>query len=260
MESAKTYFSPINNLVQINRLFVFQIIAHLSVVPMIVYGQAQHYAIAFAVYFFTGCIGMSGTYHRLLSHRSYQAPRWWEYLGTVLATLGGTGSSIAWCAVHREHHRFTDTDRDPHSPEHQGFWRVQFFSMFHAPHVRYVADLLRSKFHQRMHKWYWAVHAAYAAVLYAVDPFAMVYAWLFPSFVLWHAGSSINTLSHWWGWQDHTTKDSSTNHWLNGVLMWGEGWHNNHHADPMNWRFGQTWWQIDVTAWVIKLMGFRTAK
>jgi stearoyl-CoA desaturase (delta-9 desaturase) len=42
--------------------------------------------------------------------------------------------------------------------------------------------------------------------------------------------------------------------------MWGEGWHNNHHADPMNWRFGQKWWQIDVTAYIIKLMRFKTTK
>ena len=245
---------------KINNLFVFQCLTHLSLLPLIVYGQWYHYIIAFVVYFFTGCVGMSGTYHRLLSHKSYVAPKWWEYLGTILATIGGTGSSIAWCAVHREHHRFTDTDKDPHSPHAKGFLKVQFLSMFHQPNVRYVPDLLRSSFHVNMHKYYWAVHIVYASILYIIDPFALVYAWLVPSFILWHAGSSINTFSHTVGWQDYETKDTSTNHPILGILMWGEGWHNNHHAFPADYRFGKKWWQIDTTRYLIELVKIKNEK
>jgi stearoyl-CoA desaturase (delta-9 desaturase) len=241
-----------------NRLFIFQIITHLSVVPMLMYGELNHYLIAWLVFFFTGSIGMSGTFHRLLSHKSYVAPKWWEYFGTLCATLGGTGSSIGWCAVHREHHRFTDTERDPHCPHHHGVWWVQFLSMFHVPHVRYVPDLLRSHFHMSVHKYYWAIHLVYATICYVIEPFAVVYMWLFPSFVLWHAGSSINTLSHMLGWQDHDSDDTSTNHWLTGIFMWGEGWHNNHHATPTQMNFGEKWWQIDVTYYVLKLFRFKS--
>lgn len=237
---------------KINLLFVFQIITHLSLIPMFVYGTWHHWLIAFFVYFLTGSIGMSGTYHRLLSHKSYKAPKWWEYLGTLFATLGGTGSSIAWCAVHREHHRFTDTDNDPHSPHHQGFLKVQFLSMFHNVNIRYVPDLLRSNFHTNMHKYYWLIHLVYAVILYGIDPFAIVYAYLVPSFILWHAGSSINTFSHTVGWQDYETKDTSTNHPVLGILMWGEGWHNNHHAFPADYKFGRKWWQIDITRYIIE--------
>ena len=186
---------------------------------MIIYGSWYHWLIAFFVYFLTGSIGMSGTYHRLLSHKSYKAPNWWVYLGTTLATLGGTGSSIAWCSVHREHHRFTDTDKDPHCPHHLGFFKVQFLSMFHDVNLKYVPDLLRSNFHLAMHKYYWLIHAIYAAILWNIDPFALVYAWLVPAVILWHAGSSINTFSHSVGWQDHQTKDTSTNHWFNGIII-----------------------------------------
>jgi fatty-acid desaturase len=237
---------------KINLLFVFQIITHASVIPMIIYGVWYHWLIAFFVYFLTGSIGMSGTYHRLLSHKSYQAPKWWEYFGTLLATIGGTGSSIAWCAVHREHHRYTDTDKDPHSPHHQGFLKVQFLSMFYDVNIRYVPDLLRSRFHHNMHKFYWIIHLSWATVLYLLDPFAVIYAYLVPSVILWHAGSSINTFSHIVGWQDYKTKDTSTNHPVLGILMWGEGWHNNHHAFPADYRFGRKWWQIDITRYIIE--------
>jgi stearoyl-CoA desaturase (delta-9 desaturase) len=79
-----------------------------------------------------------------------------------------------------------------------------------------------------------------------------VYAWLVPAVILWHAGSSINTFSHLIGWQDHQTKDTSTNHWFNGIIMWGEGWHNNHHAFPADYRFGKKWYEIDITAYIIE--------
>ena len=242
---------------KINWLFAFQIFTHLSVILMLIYGTPIHYLYTWIVFFFTGALGMSGTYHRLLSHKSYEPPKWWIYLGTLFGTLGGTGSSIAWCAVHREHHRFTDTEKDPHSPHHHGFWRVQFLSMFHNPHVKYVPDLLRSSFHINMHKYYWLIHAFYALALYTIDPFALVYAWLFPSFILWHAGSSINTWSHAIGWQNHDSNDTSTNHWLTGIFVWGEGWHNNHHFNPAQMRFGEKWYQIDITYYTLRLLGFK---
>lgn len=242
----------------INWLFVYQIITHLSIIPMIIYGQWYHYAAAFIVYFFTGAVGMSGTYHRFLSHRSYIAPKWWEYFGSLCGTIGGTGSTIAWCAVHREHHRYTDTNKDPHSPHDQGIFRVQFLSMFHEPNVRYVPDLLRNRFHIILHKNYWLVHFIFAVMIYTLfDWFGLIYLYLFPNLILWHAGSSINTLSHILGTQDYKTNDSSKNHWFTGIFVWGEGWHNNHHYNPRNMQFGEKWWQIDITAMVIKFMRFK---
>ena len=224
---------------------------------MIMYGKPIHYLYAVIVYFFTGAVGMSGTYHRLLSHKSYDCPKLWEYFGTVCATLGGTGSSIGWCAVHRGHHRYTDTAGDPHSPKYHPWYKIQFLSMFYKPQIKYVPDLLRSKFHVFMHHRYWIIHFIYATILYFIDPFALVYAWLFPSLLLWQGGSSINTFSHIFGHQDHDSKDASTNHWLPGIFVWGEGWHNNHHFNPAQMRFGEKWYQIDITYYTLRLLGFK---
>lgn len=238
---------------KINWLFVFHILTHISLVYMILYASPIHFLISFIVYFLTGSIGMSATYHRYLSHKSYKANKWWEYFGSLCGTLGGTGSTIAWVAVHREHHRFTDTDQDPHCPYHKGFFKVQFLSMFYKPNIRYVPDLLRSKFHQILHKFYWVIHLIYATICFSIDPFSLVYAYLFPSLILWHAGSSINTLSHFFGTNDNETKDKSKNHWFTGIFVWGEGWHNNHHSDPTNYKFGKNN-QIDITAKIINMV------
>ena len=232
-----------------NYLLLFQLITHLSVVLMLYYGQWYHYLISVFVYFITGCFGMTVTYHRLLSHRSFNPIILFEKIGTLCGVIGGTGSSIAWVAIHREHHRFTDTDKDPHSPHH-GFLRVQFLSMLRKPNIKYVPDLLRSDFHLLVHRQYWSIHAVYAGILWIIlGPFALVYAYLFPSFILWHAGSFINTLGHYDG-----KVITPANRWWLGIIMWGEGYHKNHPDRPASPNFGDTikWYNIDIGYYFIK--------
>jgi hypothetical protein len=52
----------------------------------------------------------------------------------------------------------------------------------------------------------------------------------------------------------HITTDNSTNNWIFAVVYWGEGWHNNHHANPKKWNFGERWWEIDVSGCIIRLV------
>lgn len=135
-------------------ILLFHVLTHASVFLMFTQASVWQWGVALFVYFLTGAIGMSGTYHRLLSHKSYNPPKWWEYFGSICGTIGGTGSTLSWVATHREHHRFTETERDPHSPYHHNVWWVQFFSMFHKVNLKYAPDLLRSKFHIAIHTHY----------------------------------------------------------------------------------------------------------
>ena len=235
-------------------LFIAQIITHLSIIPMIMYGSWYHWLLGFGVYFITGCFGMTMTYHRLLSHNSWNAPKWYEYFGSLCGTYGLTGSTVGWVAIHKEHHHHTDTEKDPHSPEHMGFFRVQWLSMFEEPNPRYVVRLIRDPIHMFLHKFYFFIHIAIAGIWYFIDPMLMVAAYLFPAMLLWNAGSFINTLTHLTGYRNWETKDNSTNIPLLGILMWGEGWHNNHHHDPQNKSFKYKWWEFDMGGMFIKLL------
>ena len=192
------------------------------------------------------------TFHRLLSHNSYNSPKWFYYLGTLCGFYGLTGSPIAWAAVHREHHRYTDKELDPHSPLHKSFISIQWLSMFETPKVRYVPDLLKDKFQVFLHKNYFYIHACIAITFLLIDPFMLVYLYLVPAAILWNAGSFINTLTHMFGYRNYDTKDNSKNLFLLGFLMWGEGWHNNHHASPTNSQFGKKWWEIDIGGFLIR--------
>jgi len=239
---------------KVNKLLVFQLITHLALIPMIIYGDLWHWVIAFLIYTLWVTVGASATFHRLLSHKSYQCSKWWEWFGTLCCTLGGVGSSITWTAIHRQHHRYTDKPLDPHSPLHQGVLKVQFLIMMVKPNIRYVPDLLRDKFHVFMHNYYWLVHLCYAIICYLVEPFAVIYAYLMPALFLWHAGGLINTLGHKWGYKNYPADDSSVNNLLTGYFVGGEGWHNNHHADPKNYMFGHKWWELDLAGIYIRLI------
>jgi stearoyl-CoA desaturase (delta-9 desaturase) len=221
---------------------------------MIIYGHWYHWLLAFCVYFITGCFGMTMTYHRFLSHNSWKAPKWYEYFGTLCGTYGLTGSSIGWVAIHKEHHHHTDNEKDPHSPEHKGFFRVQWLSMFETPNPRYVIKLIRDPIHMFLHKWYFLLHLGIATTWYFIDPMLLLSAYLIPAMFLWNAGSFINTLTHTFGYRNWDTKDNSTNIPFLGIFMWGEGWHNNHHYDPQNNSFKSKWWEFDIGHQFIKLL------
>jgi stearoyl-CoA desaturase (delta-9 desaturase) len=77
-------------------------------------------------------------------------------------------------------------------------------------------------------------------------------------FLLHHVTWSINSACHLWGRQPFKSRDESRNNVIFGLLAFGEGWHNNHHAFPTSARHGLAWWQFD-TAWVtirvMKMLG-----
>jgi stearoyl-CoA desaturase (delta-9 desaturase) len=61
-------------------------------------------------------------------------------------------------------------------------------------------------------------------------------------------------VSHVWGYRNYDTPDDSRNNWLVALLAAGEGWHNNHHADPVSPRHGHKWWEIDAAWWAIRAL------
>ncbi len=253
---------PIKSAKQIafNPLLISQILAHLSLIPMLIYADGRDYLISLIVYFWTGCVGMSMTYHRLLAHKSWDAPRWLEIFGSVCGSLGLTGSSLSWCSIHREHHQKADTVKDPHSPLFMKWGYVQFFSMLSPPNLRFMRHKIKDPFHRALHRHYFLANIAYSGFLCLLDPLAVVYAHLFPAAILWNSGSAVNTVGHLFGYRNFNTADSSKNNGLLALLTWGEGWHNNHHHNPSRYYFGSKLYEIDLAGSLIFLslwfMGF----
>ncbi|HMN68806.1 MAG TPA: acyl-CoA desaturase [Bdellovibrionales bacterium] len=224
-----------------------QLCAHLSVVYIFWNFDSRFGLGMLVMYFLMTGWGVSLIAHRYLSHRSYEAPPWFWRLGSLFFTLSMQGSTLAWVAMHRQHHRYADQSRDPHCPRH-GFWRVHFLSMFYTPSLRYVIDLMRISFHQRIHRHYWAINLAFSAALWSAFGWkGVIYLHWAPAALCWQGISVAKTLAHMYGYRNFKTGDDSRNIPILGYLTFGEAWHNNHHASPEALSFRVRWHEFDLS-------------
>jgi stearoyl-CoA desaturase (delta-9 desaturase) len=216
--------------------------------------------IALALLWVSGGWGIGMGYHRLLTHRGYQTPRWLEYLLTICGALALQGGPLFWVATHRLHHQNADKHDDPHSPRdgwwwsHAG-WLVLGDPMRDAALAPYVPDLRRDAFHCWMEKWHVVPMLVLSGLLTAWGA-VREGAFLAASLVSWgiflrttlelHGTWLVNSAAHTWGRRRFRTRDDSTNNWWVALLTFGEGWHNNHHADPRCVRHGLVWYELDI--------------
>jgi fatty-acid desaturase len=119
--------------------------------------------------------------------------------------------------------------------------------MLNIANLKLVRDLIGDPWHRFCHRYYWGIHLMYASTLFLIDPKAVIYAHLLPACFLWQAGSGLNTMGHLFGYRNYKTRDHSRNNFLLAFLMWGEGWHNNHHAYPRRKYFGLKWYEFDLS-------------
>lgn len=216
-----------------------------------------------------GGLGIGIGYHRLLTHRSFKAPKWLEYLLTAFGTLAVQDGPIKWVATHRIHHAFVETVRDPHTSR-AGFWWSQIgWVLWGAAQdhdattlKRYVPDLLKDRGQRLIERFYVVPLIVSGVVLFALGGWPLVFWGVFVRVVFgWHTTWFVNSLSHLYGKRPFDTGDDSTNNWFVALLTFGEGWHNAHHAFPTSARHGLKWYQFDlnwITIRLFKKLGWAT--
>jgi fatty-acid desaturase len=221
-------------------------------------------AVALTAFFYWMCIGLGigMGYHRLHTHRSYKVPKWMEYFFAICGTLTLEGGPIFWVATHRLHHQHSDTDHDPHTPHHGGFWAHMGWILFGEGHhndtkvmSKYAPDLAADPFYRWLNTYHWVPLTVFGLVTLALGGWPMVL-WLvfFRVTAGLHATWLVNSATHMWGSRRFQTKDDSKNSWWVAMLTFGEGWHNNHHAHPTSARHGLAWYEFDLTWLQIKVL------
>jgi len=223
-------------------LFVGQVIAMLSIIPLIIYGTTPQIIIATAMYVGIMLFGLTLGYHRYLSHRMFTCPRWFEYIMLFFAHIMMVGPGILWVATHRAHHRYTDTDQDPHSPLHKGYMYAHFLQVFTTPNIKWAGHLLRDNLYRIQHKYYWEIIAVFAIMLAAIDPFSLIYLWLAPAGAAKLIGSLVFSYSHRGG----KVHDDL----IVGLLTFGEGFHVLHHDTAK----ATLWHPLDIGGRIIQLI------
>ena len=231
--------------------------------------------IFFLMWLATG-IGVTAGYHRLFAHRCYKTTSGVRVMLAILGSMSGMGSVLSWAAMHRRHHERADRPGDMHSPNLHGntFWqRVRGFWYSHVswmwkheyPNVsHYAEDLLKDKALVKAsclyHYWVLlglAIPTVLGGLLSQSWEGALLgFLWGGPvrMFVVANSMWTLNSVLHTFGWRPFPMKENSRNSFILGVFVWGEGWHNNHHAFPNSASFSLRWYRPDIGFWFISLL------
>jgi stearoyl-CoA desaturase (delta-9 desaturase) len=217
-------------------------------------------------------IGITVGFHRHFAHGSFKAQGGVRAALAVLGSMSAQGTLAYWVSVHRQHHAASDEDGDPHSPwprngerRMHALWRAHASWTIDHPHPetwKLARDLLGNRLLWSVNRSYpiWVASGLVApAALSAIVHHSLLgalYGFLCGGlariFVVFHITSSVNSVCHLVGSRPYETRDQSRNNsWL-ALPTLGESWHNNHHAFPTSARMGFAWWQIDISAAVIR--------
>jgi len=215
--------------------------------------------LAVFLHWVTGGLGITLGFHRLVTHRSFQTPKWLEYFLVFCGALACEGGVIDWVGMHRLHHLHSDQESDPHD-SNQGFWWSHMGWMLHhssaASEVpRYTKDLASDPMYQFFQNNFILLQVVLGVLLYLLGGWSSVVWGIFVRLVVvWHCTWFVNSATHQFGYRTYETADRSTNCWWVALLTYGEGWHNNHHAVQSSARHGLRWWEIDLTWMTIRLL------
>jgi stearoyl-CoA desaturase (delta-9 desaturase) len=215
------------------------------------------------MYFLLFGFGVSMTFHRSLTHNAIKMNPIVEMLGKFFGSMGGTGSPISWVLIHRAHHKYSDTDKDPHSAKDVLKYLVGKYPPVSSKGIRKLAQ---SKFSKFLHRHYYLVVLSYGACWALLGADYFCYGFIYPMVLNMFAGHLVNWFSHSeypFNYKPHQTKDTSHNNILIGLITWGEGFHNTHHRYPVRSNFGTYWWEVDITfafARVLERLGLATLR
>lgn len=201
-------------------------------------------------------------YHRGLAHGAVRLRPWMRQI-VIWSGNWITGlDPKAWACMHRRHHMYSDTPDDPHSPVYEGVLPLIYTQL--KSYKRTLVGLIKKQKSftsfvtdlefpvnalNRQGLWY-VPYMAHA--LLALGTGFLTGYWLL-GIAYWLGimshpiqGWMVNALAHRFGYRNFATDDNSRNNYLVALLVWGEGYQNNHHHAPLSAKFSAKWWEIDL--------------
>lgn len=216
---------------------------------------------------------LTAFYHRYFSHRAFKTSRPVQFLFAFIGATAAQRGPIWWAAHHRHHHVVSDLPDDPHSPNQHSFWHSHagwFLTGEHfaTDHQR-VRDLMQYPELRLLDRYAMLAPVVLAVLLFLLGQWLeaahpalgttgwqmLVWGYFISTVAVYHVTFFVNSLAHRWGRRRYDTGDQSRNNWLIALLTFGEGWHNNHHHYPASARQGFYWWEVDLTWYLLRLMG-----
>lgn len=199
-------------------------------------------------------------YHRLYAHHTYRAHPVYRFVMLALGAATFQQSALKWASLHRTHHQFTDTERDPYNIKKGFFYAHMGWILFYRRSIDYsnVKDLEKSALvmHQHRHFQWWAVGfgvfvPALIGLAYGDVWEALLFGVAGRMFIIFQVTFFINSFAHTFGQATYDTRTSARDNWLGAFLTGGEGYHSFHHRFPNDYRNGVRWYHWDPSKWFI---------
>lgn len=234
-----------------------------------------------AVTFFVRTFGWEAGSHRYFSHRSYKTSRAFQLFLAVLAASGGQRGPIWWATYHRAHHRDSDTQTDPHSPTHRGFWYAHMGWFLDPKNIDTDLDAAKdlSRFPELVwvNKYHYIFPYILMVLIFCLGAFAnilgpklhgavgglsaVIWCFFLSTMLSLQATFVINTITHGFSprlfsYRRFNLDDTTTNNWLLAIPTMGASWHNNHHRFMGAAKAGFYWWELDLTYYILKILSW----
>jgi stearoyl-CoA desaturase (delta-9 desaturase) len=213
--------------------------------------------------------GITGCYHRYFAHRSYKTSRVMQFLFACLGCSALQKGPLWWASHHRQHHRFSDTPDDPHSPHVTSFWWSHLGWILSDEYLETPLHVIRDWASypelRWLDRWHWVPGMLLAAFCFLFGWWtggeagawsALMFGFVVSTVLVYHATFSINSLSHLIGRRRYATDDQSRNNLFLALITMGEGWHNNHHHYQSSANQGFFWWEIDLSYYILRTLAF----
>ncbi len=218
--------------------------------------------------------GITVGYHRYLSHRAFRTSRPMQFFLAACGAAATQRGPLWWASHHRQHHKYSDTPEDPHSPRAHSFLYSHLGWVFtrgnYRARLELIKDFARFPELRFIDRFDLVVPVVFATLIWGVGAAAgalwpslgtsgwqtLVWGYFVSTMVLYHATFAINSMTHqpWLGRRRYSTSDESRNVGLLSLLTFGESWHNNHHYFPASSRLGFFWWEVDLGYYTLKIM------
>ncbi len=247
------------------------LLCHLACVMVVWVGWSPTALLVALGLYLLRMFAITGFYHRYFSHRSFKTSRAFQFVFALIGCTAVQRGPLWWAAHHRHHHRFSDTERDVHSPARQGLvWShcAWFTTNLHFPTAyAKIKDFARFPELRFLNRYDILVPIGFACAIAATGwllglflpqlgtngPQLLCWGFFISTVAVWHATFLVNSLAHLFGSRRYETRDDSRNNLAIALLTLGEGWHNNHHRYPASTRQGFYWWELDLTYYLLKL-------
>jgi stearoyl-CoA desaturase (delta-9 desaturase) len=212
-------------------------------------------------------------HHRYASHGAFTMSKGWERFFYILAWITQGPSYLSprsYAIMHRLHHAYADTERDPHSPSFSPnvvhmMWRTyKFYAAIGDGKMQVEERFLKNlpdwpAFDRFAGSWpsrlAWAILYVAFFVQFAVSPWWYLLLPVIFTMCAFH-GAVINWFAHKYGYINFRLRNTSMNLLFFDFLMLGESYHNNHHKRPSAVNFGKRWHEIDPVYGVIRLFAW----